>query len=172
MSYLWYNSVMKTQVIPAEDLLAIIDEKEREIARKDQRITELEQHMQWLVSQIKLAKNKQFGSSSEKSDDNSQLSVFNEAESLADMTIPEPELTEVKSHYRKRTRLTTDKLPDDIPVEIIEHEVPEEQRICSCCGSMLHADETSLNVLKEPGKQSQGKKKLHVAVPDKWGSGT
>lgn len=129
---------MKTQVIPAEDLLAIIDEKEREIARKDQRITELEQHMQWLISQIKLAKNKQFGSSSEKSDVNSQLSVFNEAESLADMTIPEPELAEVKSHYRKRTRLTTDKLPDDIPVEIIEHEIPEEQRICSCCGSMLH----------------------------------
>jgi transposase len=44
----------------------------------------------------------------------------------------------VKTHYRRRTRLTTDKLPEDLPVEVIEHELPEDGRNCSACGSGLH----------------------------------
>jgi hypothetical protein len=85
--------------------------------------------VQWFISQIRLAKHKQFGISSEKTSD-LQLSIFNEAESSADITIPEPKLAEVKAHYRKHTRLTTDKLPKDLPVEIIEHELPVEECIC------------------------------------------
>ena len=50
----------------------------------------------------------------------------------------EPEITEVKAHYRKKTRLTTDKLPEDLPVEIIEHELPEAKRVCPDCGCSLH----------------------------------
>ena len=67
------------------------------------------------------------------------MNLFNEAEAAADLTAPEPSLSEVKAHYRKkRTRLTTDKLPEDLPVEIIEHELPESERICSDCGSEMH----------------------------------
>lgn len=121
---------MKTQVDTAEKLLEIIEEKNRKIA-------ELEQQVQWFISQIRLAKHKQFGISSEKTSD-LQLSIFNEAESSADITIPEPKLAEVKAHYRKHTRLTTDKLPKDLPVEIIEHELPVEECICPDCGSKLH----------------------------------
>lgn len=121
---------MRTQANSAEKLLGIIEEKDR-------RIAELEQQVQWFMAQIRLAKRKQFGVSSEKTDD-MQLSIFNEAESSADMTRPEPELSEVKAHYRKRTRLTTDKLPQDLPVEIIEHELPAEECICPECGGELH----------------------------------
>jgi len=121
---------MKMQVDSAEKLLEIIEEKDRKIA-------ELEQQVQWFISQIRLAKHKQFGVSSEKTGD-LQLSIFNEAESSADITIPEPKLTEVQAHYRKRTRLTTDKLPKDLPVEVIEHELPVEECICPDCGSGLH----------------------------------
>ena len=56
----------------------------------------------------------------------------------ANLTAPEPELSEVKTHYRKKTRLTTDKLPEELPVEVIEHELPEDERICTDCGSKLH----------------------------------
>lgn len=122
---------MKIQEISAEKLLAVIEEKDR-------RIAELENQVEWLMSQTKLHKSKQFGSSSEQIGSD-QLSIFNEAEAGADLSIPEPEITEVKAHYRKRTRLTTDKLPDDLPVEIIEHELPFENRICSDCGCELHA---------------------------------
>jgi transposase len=121
---------MKTQEIPAEKLLNIIEEKDRKIA-------ELEQKIQWFMEQIRLAKNNQFGVSSEQTNV-LQMSLFNEAESTADLTAPEPELTEIKTHYRKRTRLTTDKLPKDMPVEVVEHELPVKERVCPDCGDELH----------------------------------
>jgi transposase len=121
---------MKTQEISAEKLLGIIEEKDR-------RIAELEQQVQWFMAQIRLAKHKQFGVSSEQTNVE-QINLFNEAEVTADLAAPEPSLTEVKAHYRKRTRLTTDKLPEDLPVEIIEHELPETERVCMDCGSELH----------------------------------
>lgn len=121
---------MKTQADAAEELLEVIEEKDR-------RIAELEHQLQWLMSQIRLTKHKQFGASSEKTD-GSQFSLFDEAESIADMTIPESDITKVKAHYRKRTRLTTDKLPEDLPVEIIKHELPAEACICPACSSKMH----------------------------------
>lgn len=130
MRFFWYNNLMKTHEMSAEKLLSIIEEKDR-------RIAELEQQMQWLMSQIRLAKHKQFGASSERTDD-VQMSIFNEAESSADLAVPEPELTKVKTHYRKHTRLTTDKLPKDLPVEVIEYELPAEDRVCPDCGRELH----------------------------------
>jgi len=121
---------MKTQDIPAEKLLDIIEEKDR-------RIAELEKQVEWFLSQLRLAKHKQYGTSSEQSHPN-QMSIFNEAESTADLIQPEPKITEVKAYYRKRTRLTTDKLPEDLPVEVVEHELPKEDRDCPECGSGLH----------------------------------
>lgn len=66
-----------------------------------------------------------------------QLNLFNELEVF---TAPEPEseLIEVEKHYRKRTRLTTDKLPEDLPVEVVEHDLPEAERVCPDCGGELH----------------------------------
>lgn len=122
---------METQEITVEKLLKIIEEKDRTIA-------ELKQQVQWFMEQIRLAKHRQFGISSEQTNVH-QMNLFNEAEAAADLTAPEPSLSEVKAHYRKkRTRLTTDKLPEDLPVEIIEHELPESERICSDCGSEMH----------------------------------
>jgi hypothetical protein len=108
------------------------------IEEKDRRIAELKRQVQWFMEQIRLAKRRQFGISSEQTNA-FQINLFNEAEAAADLTAPEPSLSEVKAHYRKkRTRLTTDKLPEDLPVEIIEHELPESERVCPDCGSELH----------------------------------
>lgn len=106
------------------------------IAEKDHKIAELEHQLKWLMQQIHLHKHNKFSASREKIDEN-QLCIFNEAESNADTKIPEPVLTEVRAHLRKRTRLTTDKLPKDLPVEIIEHELPAETT-CPDCGGELH----------------------------------
>ena len=105
--------------------------------KQAEQIAELKQQVQWLTEQFRLSRHKQFGSSSEQTDIE-QLSLFNEAEQTADLSAPEPEITEVKAHFRKRTRLTTDKLPEDLPVEIVEHELPDEARICPDCGGPLH----------------------------------
>ena len=130
MRVLWYYCHMEAQEISAEKLLSIIEEKNR-------RIAELEQQVQWFIAQIRLAKHKQFGASSEQTNVE-QISLFNEAEVTADLVVPEPSLTEVKAHYRKRTRLTTDKLPEDLPIEVIEHELPDSGRVCPECGGELH----------------------------------
>ena len=121
---------MNTQENSPSKLLEIIEEKDRKIA-------ELEEQVKWFMAQIRLAKRKQFGVSSERIG-MPQLAIFNEAELSADITRPEPKLSEVKAHYRKRTRLTTDKLPKDLPVEVIEHELPAEDCICPDCGRELH----------------------------------
>ena len=127
---LWYNLHMKTQQIPLENLHKIIEEQRAEIEQ-------LRQQVQWLMEQLKLGKHQRFGASSEQTPLD-QLSLFNEAEAAADLTAPEPEITEVKAHYRKKTRLTTDKLPEDLPVEEIIHELPEDERGCPDCGGALH----------------------------------
>ncbi len=117
---------MKKQEISVEKLLDIIKEKER-------RIAELEQQVQWFMEQIRLSKRKQFGVSSEQTKIE-QLNLFNEDEETHNLAVSEPQRIEVKTHYRKRTRLTTDKLPEDLPVEVIEHKLPEKDSICPDCG--------------------------------------
>jgi transposase len=98
---------------------------------------ELAEKVEWLLAQFRLARHRQFGASSERSEYD-QLNLFNEAEAAADANEAEPDLTEIKRHFRKRKRLANDRLPDDIPVEIVEHDLPAEERICPECGESLH----------------------------------
>ena len=90
--------------------------------------------------QFKLARRRQYGASSEKSEyDFSQLSIFNEVELTADDNVLEPELAAIKKHYRKSKRLVNDNLPDNIPVEVVEHSLEPDEQICPECGENLHA---------------------------------
>lgn len=110
-------------------------EYEEYLNQKD-KINELQQRVDFLMAQMRLARHKQFGSSSEKSEYD-QLSLFDEAEVYVDSKKPEPEITEVKAHYRKKAAESKERLPEDLPVEIVEHALPEEERICPECGGVL-----------------------------------
>ena len=101
-----------------------------------QQNADLQQRVDFLMAQMRLARHKQFDSSSEKSEYN-QLSLFDEAEAYTDPQKPEPELTEVKAHYRKKAAESKERLPEDLPVEIVEHKLPEEERIYPECGEVL-----------------------------------
>jgi len=103
--------------------------------------------VRYYEDQFRLWQHQRFGASSEKSKTEApeqislwteEAQIFNEAEATADKSVPEPELIEVEKHYRKHRRLVNDNLPKDIPVEIIEHELPEAEQICSECGGALH----------------------------------
>jgi len=97
----------------------------------------LERQVEYLLEQMRLSRHRQYGVSSEKSEyDHEQLNLFNEAEVMTGE--PETELVAIEKHYRKRTRLTTDKLLEDLPVDVIEHELPENEQICCECGGKLH----------------------------------
>jgi len=99
---------------------------------------EMSQKLQWLMETIKLNNRKMFGSSSEKTEEESaQLSIFNEVEEIANIRKPEPDLEEVKSHYRKK-RTKKDRLPEDLPVEVVEYRLNEDERDCPNCGEKLH----------------------------------
>jgi len=98
---------------------------------------ELTQKVEWLMGQFRLLQQRRFGVSSEKSEYD-QLNLFNEVETTADVNTAEPELTQIKRHFRKRKRLINDRLPDDLPVEVIEHDLPREEQICPECSGNLH----------------------------------
>ena len=132
---MWYNQSMKKSAVTAVSAA----ENQTEITALKARISELEVLVKYYEEQFRISKHRKYGASSEKSEyDFAQLSIFNEAELFTDVNTPEPELVEVEKHYRKRTRLTTDKLPEDLPVEVVEHDLPECERICTECGGELH----------------------------------
>ncbi|HAQ40613.1 MAG TPA: IS66 family transposase [Clostridiales bacterium] len=115
-------------MISREEYDKLIDENQK-----------MQKQIQWLMETIKLKNNKIFGSSSEKTsqEESDQISIFNEAEVESNLTVPEPELEEVKAHYRKK-RSKKDRLPEDLPVEEIEYTLSEEEQVCPICNEKLH----------------------------------
>jgi transposase len=108
------------------------------VAEKAER-ARLERQVEYLLEQMRLSRHRQFGVSSEKSEyDLAQLNLFNEAEVMAETERPEPELVEIEKHYRKAKRSAAGRLPEGLPVEIIEYILPEDEQICCECGCALH----------------------------------
>ena len=69
-----------------------------------------------------------------------QLSLlFNEAEAYADKAAEADDgSVTVAAHKRhKKHEYTLDHLPENVPVEVLEHRLPEEERVCPECGSTL-----------------------------------
>lgn len=120
-----------------ENAVQTTEELREIIAKQGTRITELEALVKYFEELFRLSKHRQFGVSSEKSEYD-QLRLFNEVETTADANVPEPVLTEVAKYYRKRSRLITDKLPDDLPIEVVEHDILDEDKTCDQCGSAMH----------------------------------
>jgi transposase len=131
--FLVYNNGMKTT---AETITIPLTEYEALKALKAE-VAELTQKVEWFMGQFKLSQHRRFGSSSEKSEYD-QADIFNEAEATADIHAVEPELVEIEKHYRKRKRLVNDRLPENLPVEIVEHDLPNEEQVCPECSDDLH----------------------------------
>jgi len=51
----------------------------------------------------------------------------------------EPALTEVEKHYRKKRRELPARLPENLPVEVVEHVLPKSDQSCPSCDGQLHA---------------------------------
>lgn len=66
-----------------------------------------------------------------------QLSLlFNEAEAYAAPPRPE-KTTQVAAHTRKQSGSIKGVVPDNIPVEVVEHRLSEEERVCPQCGEPM-----------------------------------
>ena len=105
-------------------------------------ITSLTLQNEWLLEQLKLSKKKLFGRSSEQAEQMvmEQLSfTYNEAEAYVSGTKAAAEKpVAVKAHERKRqSGNVLDVVPEGTRTEVVEHRLPENERICSACGSEL-----------------------------------
>jgi transposase len=114
------------------------EQLEKENAELKARVQELELLNKWYTEQLKLLRQKQFGTSSEKSkrDDQEQLNLFNEAEADRQAIVVEPDVETISYQRKKGKRGENIK---NLPVEVIEYTLPEGERACPACGEELHA---------------------------------
>lgn len=94
----------------------------------------------WLMEQLKLNKRKLFGSSSEQLDQmviDKFAYLFNEAEAWDADSVEPAKKTEKKKPRKRRSGSIDDVIPEGTPVEVVEHPLPENERVCNACGSEL-----------------------------------
>ena len=106
---------------------------------KEAQIAELKSQNEWLMEQLRLLKKKQFVASSEQTKEplEGQVSLlFNEAEAYTAPPGPR-KTTQVAAHTRKQSGSVKDVAPDNIPVEVVEHRLSEEDRVCPQCGELM-----------------------------------
>lgn len=92
------------------------------------------------MEQLKLNKRKLFGSSSEQLDQmvmEQFAHLFNEAEAWDAGSVEPTKKSETKKPRKRRSGSIADVIPEGTPVEIVEHPLPERERVCSACGSEL-----------------------------------
>ena len=93
----------------------------------------------WFEEQHRLAQHRRFGSSSEQTTAEQQEILFNEAEVLADNSVPEPTLETITYNRRKSSpQGLREAQLDGLPQETIEYTLPQEEQVCPCCHNPLH----------------------------------
>ena len=115
--------------------------QEEYIAHLEQTVKSLEQQVSNLTEMILLLNKKQFGASSEKTPRDKVLEnqlrleaeVFNEAEMHHDPMFTEPPLTEIVVIKKPKTKVTREKILQNLPVEEIEYVLEGEDKLCPWC---------------------------------------
>ena len=115
--------------------------QEQQLLALNERLAEMEKQIEGLMEALRLANHKRFGASSEKSEETlmEQLSfLFNEAEVFA-AAAAEEESTEVAAHKRRKKNndYTMDSIPENLPVERIEHRLEGDELVCPACGDTM-----------------------------------
>lgn len=114
----------------------------RGLQRLNEELTETVQQQQKTIEQLReelnLFRNKLFGRSSERHvEDGSQLHLFDIGDQQADGETEEDEEQDDKKKKRRRRKKKSDKIPAHLKRKIIEADVSQEDRKCSCCGEEM-----------------------------------
>ena len=140
---LWYHYPMKktdTFQTSNTEMVTISRAEYEKLQAQSKRVSELESRVDLLMEALRLSRHKQFGASSEKSEDTlmEQLSfLFNEAEVFAAVK-DEEDATVVAAHKRHRKHeYTLDAIPEEMPRERIEHHLEGEDLVCPQCGDTM-----------------------------------
>lgn len=115
-----------------EELHRYCDMLEKEYAQAALRARLLEE-------QLRLARQRRFGASSEKTHPDQVSMVFNEAEAAAEPEKAEEPQQETITYTRRKRRGQREAMLDNLPVdETIEYKLPEEEQVCHQCEGPLH----------------------------------
>ncbi|WP_397379437.1 IS66 family transposase [Paenibacillus sp. YYML68] len=115
-----------------------LEELQQQNKKLEEQNVELSAKLKWYEEQFRLAQQKRFGSSSEKTHpDQLELNLFNEAEMLATPAGEEPPMEKVTYERRKSSGKREEDL-SNLPVETIVYTLEEGQQLCACCGGSLH----------------------------------
>lgn len=134
------------QVIERDRCIA---QREEQIAQQTEQLTDCDAEIKALESQIAYLKHKLFGRRGEKIDPQ-QLLLFNELKAKAEALQREVEKEEIT--YTRRKGHGRNVLPDNLPVEEVEH--PLEDTRCPCCGEAMPSigQETTDELEYNPGR--------------------
>jgi transposase len=121
------------------------EELEDRLKKAEARNRELQNQVNWLMEQFKLAKHRQFGASSEKISAPEQTELlFNEAEATLDSTPVEPEPETVTYTRKPKQAGHREKMLKDLPTEVIEYKLTDDEQVCTQCGSHMHEMSTQV----------------------------
>ncbi|AOM82059.1 IS66 family transposase [Salisediminibacterium beveridgei] len=111
---------------------------EDRVSKLEREKAELELQLKWYKEQLSLQQRQKFGKSSEKTDpDQLELPLFNEAEQEQHPSEEEPTVESI-TYERKKKRKVRKDLTENLPSKTIEHTLPVEDQVCSCCNGKLH----------------------------------
>ena len=120
-----------------KDMTVQVNALQERIQVLEQQNAELDAKLRWYEEQYRLSVKQRFGSSSEKTMAQ-QLSIFNEAEDTADPNLEEPTIETITYQRKKRQKGDVQDNIKDLPVEVIEYRLPEDECYCPKCQSALH----------------------------------
>lgn len=122
-------ALLEAENLTLQDQVQSVLQEKQELQRKLERL--LEQH--------NLNQHARFGQKSERSE-YIQQSFFDEPELTADETVPEPTMEEVEYvlvKKRKQSKPYRERLPEGLPVEVIDYELPVSACQCTTCAATL-----------------------------------
>ena len=124
------------------------------LAEKDKHLSECHAEILRLKEIIEWFKRQAFGKKSKRMIDNAQQLQLDGFENIEQTK--EEETQNIPEHKRKKSRSAgqdTIKLPEDLPVETIVIDIPEEQKVCKETGAPLQkiGEEVSFKLAHRPG---------------------
>ncbi len=135
------DTILTTSTMGKEEQISISRAEYDALLVAQKENAELNQKLDYLMEQLRLMKKKVFGTSSEQATKElvGQLSLlFNEAEAWSPREEEPTESTAVSAHTRQKRSSDLDEvLPEGVAVEVVEHSIPEEERVCAACGTVM-----------------------------------
>lgn len=108
-----------------------IEEKDALILAQQEEIERLNERYRRVLEQFKLTQQRKFARSSESDPLQLRLDLqFDEADSAPVAELPQEENTVTITYTRKKPKRRM--LPDDLPREVIEHDIAEHDKQCAC----------------------------------------